>query len=493
MTAASDLIIVNGTVVDGTGAPGFVADVAISDDRIVAIGSNLPLEAARRIDAAGRVVAPGFIDVHTHDDRALLSHGDMTCKASQGVTTVVAGNCGVSLAPLLIQGRPTAPLDLLGYEPGWFRFKRFAEYRDALAATPPAVNCGLLVGHITLRYGVMDHFDRPATSDETQRMADRVEEALTEGAIGFSTGLDYPPSVASSFDEVLTLVRRVKPLGGLFCCHHRNYFDGLEGALEEVFELGGRSEVPVVISHHQCTGQENFGKGPRTLKMIDAARHKTPLGLDCYPYHASSKTLDPGRANPGVRIMVTWSTKYPDLAGRMLDDIATEWGVTNREAAEKILPAGAIYFQLDEGDVRAILSYPHTMIGSDGLPHDAHPHPRLWGTFPRVLGHYVRDIGLLSLEEAVRRMTSLPAAWYGFRDRGKVTPGAFADLVIFDPATVADTATFTSPVQSAEGIDLVMCNGRITWSHKAHTGARPGRVLSRDSKVAITRAEPSSS
>ena len=322
-------------------------------------------------------------------------------------------------------------------------------------------------------------------------MADRVEEALTEGAIGFSTGLDYPPSVASSFDEVLTLVRRVKPLGGLFCCHHRNYFDGLEGALEEVFELGGRSEVPVVISHHQCTGQENFGKGPRTLKMIDAARHKTPLGLDCYPYHASSKTLDPGRANPGVRIMVTWSTKYPDLAGRMLDDIATEWRVTNREAAEKILPAGAIYFQLDEGDVRAILSYPHTMIGSDGLPHDAHPHPRLWGTFPRVLGHYVRDIGLLSLEEAVRRMTSLPAAWYGFRDRGKVTPGAFADLVIFDPATVADTATFTSPVQSAEGIDLVMCNGRITWSHKAHTGARPGRVLSRDSKVAITRAEPS--
>jgi N-acyl-D-amino-acid deacylase len=264
MTAACDLIIVNGTVVDGSGAPGFIADVAISDDRIVAIGSNLPLQAARRIDVAGRVVAPGFIDVHTHDDRALLSHGDMTCKVSQGVTTVVAGNCGVSLAPLLIQGQPAAPLDLLGYEPRWFRFGRFAQYRDALADTPPAVNCGLLVGHITLRHGVMDHLDRPATSDEAQRMADRVEEALTEGAIGFSTGLDYPSSVASSFDEVLTLVRRVKPLGGIWCCHHRNYFEGLEGALEEVFELGGRSEVPVVISHHQCTGQGNFGKGTRT-------------------------------------------------------------------------------------------------------------------------------------------------------------------------------------------------------------------------------------
>ena len=258
MTAASDLIIVNGTVVDAR-AP-VCRGCGNRDDRIVAIGRNLPLEAARRIDAAGRVVAPGFIDVHTHDDRALLSHGDMTCKASQGVTTVVAGNCGVSLAPLLIQGRPTAPLDLLGYEPGWFRFRRFAEYRDALAATPPAVNCGLLVGHITLRYGVMDHFDRPATSDETQRMADRVEEALTEGAIGFSTGLDYPPSVASSFDEVLTLVRRVEATRRPLLLSPPQAISTPRGRSRGMFELRRRSEVPVVISHHQCTGRENFGK-----------------------------------------------------------------------------------------------------------------------------------------------------------------------------------------------------------------------------------------
>ncbi len=334
----------------------------------------------------------------------------------------------------------------------------------------------------------MDRFDRAATLEETRWMADRVEEALHQGAIGFSTGLDYPPSVASSFDEVLTLVRRVKPLGGLYCCHHRDYFDGLEGALDEVFELGSHSGVPVVISHHQCTGHANFGKGPLTIKMIDEARRKTPLGLDCYPYNASSKTLDPGRAKPGVRIMVTWSTRYPEFAGRMLDDIATEWGVTNREAAERVLPAGAIYFQLDEEDVRAILSYPLTMIGSDGLPHDVHPHPRLWGTFPRVLGHYVRDVGLMPLEEAVRRMTSLPSAWYGFRDRGTISPGAYADLVVFDPTAIADSATFTSPRQNAAGIDTVMCNGRVTWTAGAHTGARPGRVLARDPAVAITTA-----
>jgi N-acyl-D-amino-acid deacylase len=183
---------------------------------------------------------------------------------------------------------------------------------------------------------------------------------------------------------------------------------------------------------------------------------------------------------PGVRIMVTWSTPYPDCAGRMLDDIAAEWRCSTRMAAERLLPAGAIYFQLDEGDVRAILGYEHTMIGSDGLPHDHHPHPRLWGTFPRVLGHYSRDLGLFPLEEAVRRMTSLPARWFGFADRGVVRPGAFADLVVFDAATVRDTGTFSEPAQPAAGIDLVMVNGRVVWHAGRHTGARPGRVLRRE-------------
>lgn len=491
MTRHCDLLIEGGTVIDGTGAPGVAADVAIVDDRIVAIGPALPHHAARRIDATGQVVAPGFIDVHTHDDRALLSHPLMPFKVSQGVTTLVAGNCGVSMAPLVIAGQPPPPLDLLGPDPGWFRFDSFAAYHRQLEQTPPAVNCGPLVGHITLRHRAgMDRFDRPATEAETAAMAGEVDRAMAAGAIGFSTGLDYPDSVHSSEAEVTTLASRVQKFGGMCCCHHRNYFAGLDAALEEVFRIGQAAGVPMIVSHHQCTGASNFGKGKGTLRAIGAARRRTPLGLDVYPYNASSKTLDPARAKPGVRIMVTWSTHHPHLAGRMLDDIAAEMVCTSMEAAERILPAGAIYFQLDEQDVQDILAYPHTMIGSDGLPHDVHPHPRLWGTFPRVLGHYVRELGLLTLPDAVRRMTSLPAAWFGFRDRGVVRDGAFADLVVFDPETIIDTATFTAPAQPARGIDLVLCNGRVTWADGAPTGTRPGRVLARDATVAITTPDP---
>jgi N-acyl-D-amino-acid deacylase len=214
--------------------------------------------------------------------------------------------------------------------------------------------------------------------------------------------------------------------------------------------------------------------------VIDKARQSQAIGLDAYPYAASSKTLDPGRAQHGVRIMVTWSTPHPRFAGKMLDDVAKEWNCNPREAAERLQPAGAIYFQLDEEDVRAILAYEHTMIGSDGLPHDVHPHPRLWGSFARVLGHYSRDCGLFSLEEAVRRMTSLPARWFGFRDRGVVRPGAFADLTVFDADTVKDEGTFTRPAQPAAGISMVMVNGHVVWQDSRHTGARPGQVLSRE-------------
>jgi N-acyl-D-amino-acid deacylase len=491
MSDLCDILIAGGTVIDGTGAPGIAADVAITDDRIIAIGHGLPHRAGRRIDARGRAVCPGFIDVHTHDDRALLSHPLMPFKVSQGVTTLVAGNCGVSMAPLVLAGQPPPPLDLLGPDPGWFRFDDFAGYHRQLRETPPAVNCGLLVGHITLRHQVgMDRFDRPATDAEIARMAHQVDRAMEQGAIGFSTGLDYPDSVHSSETEVTTLASRVKKFGGMCCCHHRNYFEGLDEALSEVFRIGQAAGVPMIVSHHQCTGASNFGQGKATLRAIAAARRRTPIGLDVYPYNASSKTLDPARAKPGVRIMVTWSTRHPHLAGRMLDDIAAELGCTTTEAAEKILPAGAIYFQLDEQDVQDILAYPHSMIGSDGLPHDAHPHPRLWGTFPRVLGHYVRELGLLTLPDAVRRMTSLPASWFGFADRGVLRQGAFADIVVFDPATIIDTATFTHPAQPARGIDLVLCNGRVTWADGAHTGARPGRVLARDAGAAITTPDP---
>ena len=475
-----DIVIRNGWVIDGTGAERFHADVAIANDRIIAVGEVDHALRAREIDAAGLIVAPGFIDVHTHDDRALLSMPSMTPKVSQGVTSVIAGNCGVSLAPFALAEVPPPPLDLLGSDRGWFRFARFGQYVEALRESPPAVNYGLLVGHITLRHRVMDRFDRAAHPSEMAEMQREVDAAMREGAIGFSTGLDYPSAVAAPTEEILPLVAALKPHDGLYCSHHRNYFDRLEEAIDEALAIGRETQVPLTISHHQCTGAANFGKGPKTLAVIDEARQNQAVGLDAYPYNASSKTLDPGRAQPGVRIMVTWSTPFPDLAGRMLDEIAKEWSCSAGAAAERLLPAGAIYFQLDEGDVRAILAYEHTMIGSDGLPHDVHPHPRLWGAFPRVLGHYSRDCGLFSLEEAVRRMTSLPARWFGFRDRGVLRPGAFADLALFDPVTVNDKSSFAAPAQPAEGIALVMVNGNIVWQERRHTGMRPGRMLRRE-------------
>lgn len=476
----TELVIRNGYVIDGTGAARSRADVAIAGDRIIAVGKVDQASRPREIDATDRIVAPGFIDAHTHDDRALLSMPDMTPKISQGVTSLVAGNCGVSLAPLVLAGVPPPPLDLLGGEAGWFRFERLGDYLEALERSPPAVNCGFLVGHITLRHRVMDRFDRSATSAEVGEMRRQVGLAMADGAIGFSTGLDYPSAVSASCEEISSLVDAVKPHGGLYCSHHRNYFERLEEAIDEALMIGRQTQVPVTISHHQCTGAANFGKAPGTLAVIEKARRSQDVGLDAYPYNASSKTLDPGRAKPGVRIMVTWSTPHPDFAGRMLDDIASEWGCSAPAAAQRLLPAGAIYFQLDEDDVRAILAYEHTMIGSDGLPHDVHPHPRLWGTFPRVLGHYSRDLGLFGLEEALRRMTSLPARWFGFRDRGIVRPGAFADLVVFDPATVKDRGTFTRPAEPAAGIDVVMVNGQIVWQGGRHTGRRPGRSLRRE-------------
>ena len=482
MTAA-DIVIRNGWVIDGTGAERFRADVAIADDRIVAVGEIDGPPRARDLDATGLIVAPGFIDAHTHDDRALRSMPEMTPKVSQGVTSLVAGNCGVSLAPLELAEVPPPPLDLLGSEAGWFRFARFGEYVKALEQSPPTVNYGLLVGHITLRHRVMDRFDRAARPSEIAEMRRQVDAAMTEGAIGFSTGLDYPDAVAAPTEEIIALVEAVKPHGGLYCSHHRNYFERLEEAIDEALMIGRETQVPLTISHHQCTGAANFGKGPKTLAVIDKARQSQPIGLDVYPYNASSKTLDPGRAKPGVRIMVTWSTPFPEFAGKMLDEIATDWKCSAVEAASRLLPAGAIYFQLNEDDVRAILAYEHTMIGSDGLPHDVHPHPRLWGTFPRVLGHYSRDCGLFSLEEAVRRMTSLPAHWFGFRDRGVLRPDAFADLVVFDPTTVKDSGTFTAPAQPAAGIVLVMVNGCIVWQEGQPSGLRPGRLLRREAAV----------
>ena len=473
-----ETIVRNGTVIDGSGGPRVRADVAIAGGRIAAVGELSPLEAEREIDASGRIVAPGFIDAHTHDDRALLSSPDMTMKASQGVTSVVIGNCGISLAPLNPEAGPPPPMDILGDE-RWYRFPTVADYRAELERTPPALNVAMLIGHSTLRLGAMDDVGRAASGPEISRMGEALAEGMEAGAIGFSTGLVYATNAAAPTDEVVALAEVASAFDGLYVTHMRNEADGVEVALDEAFEIGERAGLPVIVSHHKCAGAANFGRSRDTLARIDAARGRQRIGLDVYPYTAGSTVLIPDLVDESARVVITWSAPEPAAAGRDLADLAAARGCSARAAAEALVPGGAIYFMMDEEDVRRILAYPHSMIGSDGLPHDTHPHPRLWGTFPRVLGHYAREVGILSLEQAVHKMSGLPAANFGLAERGAIRVGAHADLVVFDPATVIDRASYEEPMVAAAGIEAVLVNGRTVWAEAATTGERPGRVLER--------------
>jgi N-acyl-D-amino-acid deacylase len=476
-----DLVIRNATVIDGTRAPRFQADIGLKDGRIARIGT-VEGAAAHSIDASGQIAAPGFIDAHTHDDRLMLSAPDMAPKVSQGVTTVVAGNCGISLAPAPkgMRAPVAVPLDLLDDEGAWFKFRSFADYVQALRAQPAATNCALLVGHSMLRVQTMADVGRPASAAETAAMQNLVDEAMVAGAIGLSTGLYYEPARAAPAEEVIEICRPLAERGGIYCTHMRDEGDRVVESLEESFRIGREAGVPVVISHHKVVGRANHGRSPETLKLIAERMRTQPIGLDCYPYHASSTILSANRLDVATKVLVTWSKPHPEYAGMDLNDVARKMGVAPAEAVQKLVPAGAIYFSMDEADVQRILAYEHTMVGSDGLPHDASPHPRLWGTFPRVLGHYARDIGLFSLETAVHKMTGLTAKTFGLAERGELREGYAADLVLFNPG-VAETASFAKPIQAAKGIETVIVNGEVVWKDSRPTGARPGRVLQRRS------------
>ncbi|MFZ5792704.1 MAG: N-acyl-D-amino-acid deacylase family protein [Pseudomonadota bacterium] len=474
--ARADLIFRGGAVIDGTGRARFRADIAVADGRILALGDLGRTVARQEIDASGRVLAPGFIDVHTHDDGLLLVDRDMTAKVSQGVTTVVIGNCGFSLAPLT----PSTPLPqefrLLG-EDALYRFPTMAGYFAALDAAPAATHVAALVGHSSLRLGTMADLERPATAEETQRMRSLLAESLEAGAIGFSTGLEYPPNRAATTDEIVAVAEPLSAQGGLYVTHTRDYVDDIDGAMEEAFEIGRRVRAPVVLSHHQGDGPKNYGHAARTLARFDRARERQPVGLDVYPYIAGSTSILPEFIDCAERVVIAWSEPVPQAAGRDLAEIAREWGVGLHEAAGRLAPGGAIYFTLDEGDVQRILAHPQAMIGSDGLPFGKKPHPRLWGTFPRVLGHYARELGLFTLEEAVRKMTNLSAERFGLEGRGRLAPGLAADIVMFDPLGVIDRASFDMPTEPAAGIDLVLVAGEPVWRAGRPTGARLGRVL----------------
>jgi N-acyl-D-amino-acid deacylase len=469
----------NATVIDGSGNERFIADVAVSGTRITAVQQTIEVngaaESTQVIDATGLVLCPGFIDAHTHDDRAVLAYPDMTPKVSQGVTTVVTGNCGISIAPLADRA-PVPPLNLLGEQKEW-NFPDFDSYAEALDKSPAAVNSLMLTGHSTLRVGVMDALDRPASRAELDKMCSRLDQNLNCGSAGFSTGLAYPPAINAPPAEVVELVAVVKEHEGVYTTHMRNEENDVVESVQETLQVCFDTHVPTVISHHKACGKANWGRTKETLPLIAKARETHPVCCDVYPYTASSTVLLPDFVKRSEKVMISWSRAHPEFQTWDLTDIAVEMGCDIETAIERLQPAGAIYFQMSDADLENVLAFEGAMIGSDGLPHDVHPHPRLWGTFPRVIGHYSRDKQLFSLEDAVHRMTGATADNFGIRQRGIVKPGYYADLVLFNPDTVVDCATFENPELPSTGIDTVMVNGALTFTRNHVTGARPGRLL----------------
>jgi N-acyl-D-aspartate/D-glutamate deacylase len=472
-----ETLIRGATVLDGTGAPPLTADVALADGRIVAIERSLSYAASHEIDGRGKALCPGFIDVHAHEDLTAIRAPELLPKLSQGVTTVIVGNCGISAAPVSLRGEPPDPMNLLG-DAQEFRYPSFASYVAALENARPALNVAALVGHTALRSNHLDRLDRTATTGEIEAMRGELREALDHGALGLSTGLAYGSAHSATTEEVLALAEPLRDAGGIYATHLRTEFDGILGALDEAFRIGREAGVPIIVSHLKCAGVKNWGRSAEVLDALEGARNQQPVGHDCYPYAASSSTLDVKQVT-GIDIMITWSTPHPEMGGKMLAEIAALWSVDQVEAARRLQPAGAVYHGMSPDDVRRILADPATAIGSDGLPNDPRPHPRLWGAFPRVLGHFSRDERLFPLPEAVRKMTSLSAGRFRLRDRGEVRIGFWADLVLFDPATVRDVATFADPIRPAEGIDAVWVNGVLSYTGDQATGARGGRFLPR--------------
>ena len=455
---SQSLVIRGAQVLDGTGAPERIADVRVEGGLVTHIDPLVPA-ADEEVDGRGLVLAPGFIDVYTHDDTALITAPLMPQKVSQGVTSIVTGLCGYSPAPLrAVRQLPAEYLGVLSNDA--ISFETFSGFLDAIAAARPAVNYLPLVGHSSLRLSAMQDTGRAATKAEIAVMGLLLDEAMQAGAAGLSSGLAYSMAQATETQELITLSRRIKACSGLYVTHLRDEAGGMLDATREALTIGREAGVGVVFSHHKAIGEANYGKTAESLAMIDRAGLTQKVALDVYPYTYSSTVLDRARAGRGGRIVVTRSGARPDLAGRDLSDIASELELDLAGTADALHPAGALYFCMDDGDVDRVLCHPRCMIGSDGLPYDPHPHPRLWGTFPRVLGHYVRDRGLLSLADAVHRMTGLPARVFGLKGRGVIAPGHHADLVLFDSEEIADGATPSAPTTPASGIRQVWIGGK---------------------------------
>jgi N-acyl-D-amino-acid deacylase len=493
--AQADLLIRGALLYDGSGAAPVTGDLAIEGGRIAARGAVDAIGggARRTLDAKGLALAPGFIDVHTHDDFAVLKHPDMAFKVLGGVTTCVIGNCGFGPAPFREAWQMAAGFQSAGEIAGW---EGHRGYLERLERDPPSVNVAMLIGHGTVRLAAMAAPKNPAPSAaELAKMKAIVEEGLEAGAIGMSTGLVYEPGRNAATDEIVALARLMAGSGALYATHMRDESLGLLDSIDEAVAIGERAGVPVQISHHKASGRRAWGMVSQSLARIDAAQRRgLDVHADQYPYTAGSTILSAvvadGRFGGGLGtltaddVVIASSKGHPDWEGKSIARLAGEMNLEPLATAQRILAAApgatAVLHAMNEDDVRMVMKHPSTMIGSDGIPAlDGRPHPRLYGTFARVLGRYCRDLGLFSMAEAVYRMTGFPAAKFGFRDRGLLREGFAADLVLFDPKTVIDVGTYEDPKHPPKGIARVFVNGVEVATAGKHGGARPGQVLRR--------------
>jgi len=482
----TDLAIRDVRILDGSGSPAVEGDVEVDGGRIASVGGKAG-PARTVIDGGGAVLAPGFVDTHTHDDGALLAHPGLEFKLAQGCTSLVIGNCGFSAIPG-VEGQAPAGGLFGRMQIDWEDLDGF---RLAVEARRPACNSMALIGHNAMRTAALGTERRAPSEPELDRMREWVRRAMEQGAAGLSTGLIYVPGRYSTTEEITALASELGPFAGLYATHMRNEGDRLLESVAETLRIGADAGVAVHISHHKAAGAANWGRVPDSLAAVDAANAGgADVTLDVYPYTAGSGRMieyfDLNRIDPVLAesIRLASCPAFPELEGRMVTDIAAERGTEPAEVVRMILTAPdgdrtiSIQYAMTESDIEANLRHPLVMIGSDGIPDlRGRPHPRLFGTFPRVLGEYVRERQVLSLEEAVRRMTSLSCARFGLAERGLVKEGWWADLVLFDPDTITDTATYEDPKREPVGVELVVVNGEVAYERGRHTGVGAGRLL----------------
>jgi N-acyl-D-amino-acid deacylase len=525
-----DVLIKNALVIDGTGIPAFKANVGIADGRIALVAEGIERETKRTVEARGLHIAPGFIDPHTHSDLTLLADPLAQSKIRQGVTTEVIGNCGVSPAPLLgdAEEQTRAEAKELGLDVNW---TSMAEYLDHLRSAGTAVNVVPLVGHNTVRGAALGFGDVQPTPEQQSQMERLAQESMEQGARGLSSGLYYAPGFYARTPELIGLARVVARRNGIYASHIRNESDRLLEAVAEALEIGEKADIQVEVAHLKVSGYRNWEATDKLVTALEDGRARgVRVGCDQYPYTASATWLSAilpywaqtgdaraiatrlGEPEVRARIREDWEedragwdsrtgvrdwsdiviTEYapePDVLGSSIADIAHAEGKDPLEIVFDLIvtsegQAAAVFFDQLEDNVRALMRHPLVVIGSDGsaltpkgVLGQRKPHPRSYGTFPRVLGRYVREHKVLSLEEAVKKMTYVTADRFGLTDRGVVRERAWADLVLFDAQTVADRATFTDPHQYPVGIPYVIVNGVVVIDQGQHTGALPGQVL----------------